>query len=75
MFDSILEPFLSHGPAALQVLGGIIAVLVVISPLTKSDVDNKILDALRWVVAFGGKAVGFRPAVTGANAVRDQRTK
>jgi hypothetical protein len=52
-------------------LGAAIAGLAVVSPLTKSNLDNKVLDVLRWVVMFGGKVVGHRERP--ASSIRDHR--
>jgi hypothetical protein len=60
-----------HGPNVLMYLGAAIAGLAVVSPLTKSNVDNKVLDVLRWVVAFGGKVVGHKERP--ASSIRDHR--
>jgi len=57
-----MEIALKYGPVALEVIGGLIVILAVISPLTRSDIDNKILAALRKVVALGGKLMGHKGA-------------
>lgn len=57
-----------HAPNVLMYLGAVIAGLAVVSPLTKSNLDNKALDILRWVVMFGGKVVGHKE-----RDVRDHR--
>ena len=66
MFD-----FLSAVPHAADVMTGIgllISALAFVSPLTRSDIDNKVLDFLRKVVAFGGAVVGHKE-----RDVRDHR--
>jgi hypothetical protein len=45
-------------PVVLVVLGSLIAALAAISPLTKSDVDNRLLDVLRSVADFIGRLIG-----------------
>lgn len=49
-----------YAHVALDVVGGLITILVVISPLTRSDLDNKALKVLRKVVELGGKLVGHK---------------
>lgn len=49
---------MSYAPTALAVLGAVIGVLVVVSPLTKSDVDNRMLDALRKLADMLGRLIG-----------------
>jgi hypothetical protein len=69
MFD-----FLSTIPHAADVMTGIgllISVLTVVSPLTRSDIDNKVLDFLRKIVAIGGTVVGHKDRPAGS--VRDHR--
>ncbi len=45
-------------PVALAILGAVIGVLAVVAPLTKSDIDNKALTALRAVADFVGRLIG-----------------
>lgn len=72
-FSNYVPGFVSdYGPDVLMYLGAAIAGLAVVSPLTKSNLDNKALDILRWIVAFGGKVVGHKERP--ANSVRDHRT-
>jgi hypothetical protein len=69
MFD-----FLNAIPHATTVMTGIgllISVLAFVSPLTRSDIDNKVLDFLRKVVALGGSVVGHKDRP--ADSVRDHR--
>jgi hypothetical protein len=53
-----VDTIISHVPTALAVLGAVIALLAVISPLTKSDIDNRALDQLRKVADFLGRLIG-----------------
>lgn len=72
-FSSLVPGFVTdYGPDVLKYTGALIAALAVLSPLTKSNLDNKALDILRWVVMFGGKVVGHKDRPT--NSVRDHRT-
>ena len=69
MFD-----FLNAVPHVADIMTGLgllISALTVVSPLTKSNIDNKALDILRWVVMFGGKVVGHKERPAGS--VRDHR--
>lgn len=38
-------------------IAGCVGVLAVIAPLTKTDKDNKVLDALRWLEGLLAKVV------------------
>lgn len=53
-----MDYIVEYAPVALVVLGALIAVLTVVSPLTKSDVDNRLLDVLRKVADFVGRMIG-----------------
>lgn len=43
---------------AMAVLSGLITILVAVSPLTKSDLDNRALDVLRKVRDAVAKLIG-----------------
>lgn len=45
MMDTLLK-YLGYAPA---VLTAVIGLLAVIAPITKSDYDNKAMDALKWL--------------------------
>lgn len=53
-----MEYLVQYAPVALVVLGALITVLAVVSPLTKSDIDNRMLDVLRKVADFVGRLIG-----------------
>lgn len=53
-----MDKLVEFAPTALAILGAVIGLLAVIAPLTKSDLDNKALDALRKVADFVGRLVG-----------------
>lgn len=55
--DAVVE----YGQYALTALGGVIVILAVVAPLTKSDVDNRALEFLRKVAAVGAKLIGHKP--------------
>lgn len=42
---------------AALVVAGCVGVLAVVAPLTKTDKDNKFLDALRWLEGLLAKVV------------------
>jgi hypothetical protein len=46
MFETLLALFMVWAPVALTVLGGLIAALAAIAPLTKNTTDD---GALRWL--------------------------
>jgi hypothetical protein len=56
-----MDQVVEYGQYALTALGGVIVILAVVAPLTKSDIDNRALDFLRKVVELGGKLVGHKP--------------
>lgn len=53
-----MEALQSVALVVLAVLGGLIAILAAVAPLTKSTLDNKVLDALRFVRDLLVKLVG-----------------
>lgn len=66
-------PGAEYVPTVLTGIGGVIAALAVISPLTRSDLDNKALKILRKVVSFGGLLVGHKESKRPSNSIRDHR--
>ena len=50
-----------YGFAALAILGAIITILAAVSPLTKSDVDNKALNFLRKLQDLVIRMIGPQP--------------
>jgi hypothetical protein len=53
-----MEKLIEYAPHALAVLGALITALAVIAPLTKSDLDNRALAALRKVADLLGRLLG-----------------
>lgn len=49
---------------ASAILAGLITILAAVAPLTKSDLDNKILAAMRWVRDMIAKLIGAAPGST-----------
>lgn len=58
MLDKVVE----LAPVALMVLGGLVAALAAVAPLTKTDVDNKVLDALRKAQELVARLIGVKAA-------------
>lgn len=59
----ILNNWQSILTTILAIIGGASALVAAIAPLTKSDVDNKVLNALRWLQdKLGLLALNPRPA-------------
>lgn len=44
-----MDTLILIGKVTAAAIAGAIVMLNIIAPLTKTDVDNKVLDALRWV--------------------------
>lgn len=55
-----MDTVISYAPTALALLGAVIGVLAVVAPLTRSDIDNRALDALRKLADMVGKVVGAK---------------
>ncbi len=53
-----MDFILQYLPVTLQVLGAVIALLVVVSPLTRSNLDNRLLDVLRKLANVLSRLVG-----------------
>ena len=58
----MLDKVVVYGQVALLVLGGVTAGLAVLAPLTKSDVDNKLLDVFRKLATVLGSLIGAKAA-------------
>ena len=56
----MLDFVMQWSPVALVALGAMISVLAVLAPLTRSDVDNRLLDKLRTLAALVAKFVGHK---------------
>lgn len=52
MMSFVLENWQTLLVALLAFLGGLVALLKVVAPMTPTEVDNKVLDKLVKVVAF-----------------------
>lgn len=56
----MLDKIVDLVPVVLTVLGGLIVALAAVAPLTKSEVDNKILAGLRKLVAVLSGFIGHK---------------
>jgi hypothetical protein len=57
-----MNTVIDYAPAALAILGGLITILAVIAPLTKSDLDNRALAGLRKIADMLGRLLGANVA-------------
>lgn len=74
----MLDFMFKYGVMALAVLGGLTALVAAITPLTKTDADDKLLKALVWLHDMLVKLVpnaASKPAAPArpVNSVRDHR--
>ncbi len=58
-----MDQLLSYLPAVMQVLGALMAILIVIAPLTKSNWDNIALEWVRKLALLVAKLITPRAAV------------
>lgn len=56
----MLDKFVAMLPTVMIVLGSLVTALAAISPLTKTDIDNKILDFFRKLQAIVAGLIGVK---------------